>query len=506
MSRRVTQIERKSSTRVSSMSRSREMLFVTTICMAELCAYAGIGQVLPILRVTGATFGITNASNLSWVVASYSMVIGAFILVAGRLGETLRYKRIFLTGLVWAALWSAVAGASFYSGAILFITSRALQGLGVSLCLPTSLALLGATYPAGRRKSVIFTLVAVMAPTGLIAGAAGASALSLSWWPLGYWAFTLMLLVVTCFGAFAIPNSIQAGNIHMSIGVPIADLDIPGILASVSSLILIGFAWILAPTVGWQEPYLWIALIAGVLLAVVFVLIEGHYAPKPLIPFAMLPLEVAVILAVVGCGWACFGIWVFYTWQIVEGLRDISPLSSTACFSPIIIVGCFAAVATDLTLHRIGPSITMCISLLAFTGGSLLIVTMPTTQIYWAQLFVGILVVGWGMNTCAPAATLMLSNAVEKKYHNVTGSLVGAVMFYSIAIGLGVAGNVESRVNTGGATIEGNLKGYRAALWTGVGLAGLGLIICLGLSLTMYGRRQSRSSMALSNCTALCDV
>ncbi|KAI1636878.1 major facilitator superfamily-domain-containing protein [Biscogniauxia mediterranea] len=491
MSRRTTRIEQNSS-RVAGVSLSREVLFVMTICAAQLCVYAGIGQVLPVLRITGETFTVTNVSHLAWAVAGYTMMVGAFVLVAGRLGEVFGYKRIFLSGLLWSAVWSAIAGASFYSGTALFIVSRALEGSGVALCLPTGLALLGATYPTGRRKAAIFALVAMMAPTGLIVGAAGASALTLAWWPLVYWAFTLTLLGVTCFGAFTIPNAVNTNKANMSTGSYIGDLDILGMFTGVSSLVLAGFVCIQVPMVGWQEPYLWVALICDVLLAVVFVLNERYYAPKPLVPFSAITSEVGVILSVVACGWSCFGIWIFYTWQIVEGLENVSPLLSTAYFSPVLVVGCCAVATMGLTLHRLGPSITMCIALFTFMAGSLLIVTMPTTQIYWAQLFVGILLTAWGMNTCMPAATLMLSNAVDQKYHSVTSNLVSVVMFYSMALGLGAAGTVEGKVNDNGATTRGNLRGYRAAIWTGVGLAGLGFIACLGLSLSLYRRRRVR--------------
>ncbi|KAI0593572.1 major facilitator superfamily-domain-containing protein [Biscogniauxia sp. FL1348] len=491
MSRRTMRIERKSS-RMAGVSLAHEVLFITTICAAELCVYAGIGQVLPVLRIMGATFRVTNVSHLAWAVAGYTMVASASILVAGRLGEVFGYKCVFLSGLLWSAVWSAVAGASFYSSTALFLISRALEGLGVALCLPTGLALLGATYPTGRRKAAIFALVAVMASTGLIVGAVGASALTLAWWPLVYWAFALTLLGVACVGAFAIPNAVRTNNIDTSIGSPIGDLDMLGMFTGVSSLILIGFSCIQTPKVGPQEPYLWVALICGVLLTVVFVFIEGYYAPKPLVPFSAIPSEVAMILGIVACGWSCFGIWIFYTWQIVEGLENISPLLSTAYFSPIFVVGCFTVATTGLTLHRLGPSITLCMALFAFMAGSLLIVMMPVTQIYWAQLFVGILATAWGMNTCVPAATLMLSNVVDQRHHSVTSNLVSVVVFYSMALGLGAAGTVEGKVNDNGATRRGTLRGYRAAIWTGVGLAGLGLIVCLGLSLTLYRRRRAR--------------
>lgn len=75
------------------------------------------------------------------------------------------------------------------------------------------------------------------------------------------------------------------------------------------------------------------------------------------------------------------------------------------------------------------------------------------------------------MDISFPASATILSNAVPVKHQGVSASLVNTVINYSIAIGLGVAGTVEAQVSDNGTHI---LKGYRAALYTSVGLAGLG--------------------------------
>lgn len=73
-----------------------------------------------------------------------------------------------------------------------------------------------------------------------------------------------------------------------------------------------------------------------------------------------------------------------------------------------------------------------------------------------------------------PSGTLLLSNAMPRKHQGLAASLVSTTVNYSISIGLGFAGTVESHVNDGGAN---TLKGYRGALYMGVGLAAGGLVI-----------------------------
>ncbi|OTA89525.1 hypothetical protein M434DRAFT_79287 [Hypoxylon sp. CO27-5] len=472
------------------MSRARACLFISTVCMAQLCTQAGIGQTLAILHEIGASFGFTKTNNLIWVLAGYSLAIGTFILVSGRLGDTYGHKRIFLVGFVWSAIWSAISGAAIYSTHVLFITSRVFHGLGAALSLPNGLALLGLTYPPGKQKAMVFTLVATMMPIGIIVGAVSASLFALVWWPLTYWVFAVSLLVIAGVGYIAIPESTQKSEIPSDIRGAMSELDIPGAMTGVLALVLISFAWNQAPLVGWQEPYLWIALIIGILLAMLFVMIETYYAPKPLIPVSALSPNISFILIAGACGWSCFGIWVSYTWQFVENIRGIPPLLATAYISPYVAVGCLATLSAGFVLERLSPSMVIFISLLGFVVGSTLVATMPAVQIYWTQLFFSVLIVSWAMDTGFPAAALALSNAVERKHQGTAASLVITAMNYSISIGLGIARTVEFYVNAGTPSPEKRLNGYRAALYTAVGLAGLGSLICSGFLLRLLWKKR----------------
>ena len=73
-----------------------------------------------------------------------------------------------------------------------------------------------------------------------------------------------------------------------------------------------------------------------------------------------------------------------------------------------------------------------------------------------------------------PAATILLSNLVPKGQQGVAASLVATVVNYSISIGLGIAGTVESHVSEGGKEV---LRGYRGAWYAGIGLSGLGVLL-----------------------------
>lgn len=121
----------------------------------------------------------------------------------------------------------------------------------------------------------------------------------------------------------------------------------------------------------------------------------------------------------------------------------------------------------------------MTIALTAFTVGTILIATAPVEQTYWAQSLVCTIVIPWGMDMSFPAATLILSDAVSKKHQGIAASLVNTIVNYSISLGLGLAGTVESHVNHGGTTPEDILLGFRGAWYMGIGLSGFGLFLSL---------------------------
>lgn len=91
-----------------------------------------------------------------------------------------------------------------------------------------------------------------------------------------------------------------------------------------------------------------------------------------------------------------------------------------------------------------------------------------------------------------PAATIYLSNSIERAHQGVAASLVSTVVNYSISLGLGFAGTVEANVKNGDSPDD-ILKGFRGALYMAIGLAGLALATSiLFLGHTYWGDRRDQ--------------
>ncbi|KAI1171089.1 major facilitator superfamily transporter [Nemania sp. FL0916] len=462
-----------------NISFPREALMVFVTCMAQFCTQASFGSVLLLLRTIGGSFGVTNQGQLSWLVAGYSLTVGTFILFSGRLGDAFGYKRMLLIGLAWFSVWSVVVGLSVYSNYTLIVFARVIQGIGPAICLPNALAILGSVYPPGHRKAMVFAFFGAVAPVGAVIGSAVSAAISLAWWPWSFYALSIWLVVLIVLGYIAIPDTPRKYDAFAS-GITLRklndELDLPGALMGVVSLVLFNFAWNQAPIVGWATAETIVPLVLGLVIFGVFAWVEMKIAPRPLLPFDAINGDVGFVLGTVACGWATFGIWILYFVEILQEVRHISPLLTVAYQAPLAVAGTIAAITTGMLLgpFNVRPPVVMTLALAAFTIGVTLIATVPPNQIYWGQFFVCTIVIPFGMDMSFPAATLILSDAVKREHQGIGASLVNTVVNYSISLGVGFAGTIEVQVSHGDA-----LRGFRGGLYFGVGIASLGFIICI---------------------------
>lgn len=401
-----------------TLSPFREFMFVSLICLAQFMTQASLGGTLSIIHVIGNDFGITNPGDLSWFIAAYSLTVSTFILIAGKFGDLFGYKKMYIIGFSWFAIWSIVAGLSVYSNYVLFNFSRVFQGIGPAIILPkhvsllpfhrfclkhpltsfiSGIALFGATYEPGRRKAMVFSLFGACAPGGSVVGATFAGIFALAWWPWAFWSFAIACIIIAIVGYHVIPNPPLKRSRPLSLHETFLELDPLGSIIGITALILFSFAWNQAGVVGWRQAYVYICLIISCILVPVFFYIELYVTKAPLIPFRALSTDVSFVLGCVACGWSCFGIWLYYLWQFIEQLRHASPLLASAWLSPSTVSGAIASITTGFLLTIIGPAPVMTVALSAFCVGTILLATMPINQTYWAQMFVSIIITPWGM-------------------------------------------------------------------------------------------------------------
>ncbi|KAI4155722.1 MAG: hypothetical protein LQ340_000811, partial [Diploschistes diacapsis] len=402
-----------------------EFLFVGVLCVAQLSTQFSLGQTLNLVQIIGRTFNTSNPGTLSWFVAGYSLTVGSFILISGRFGDYYGYKRLFIIGMCWFALWSVLAGLSNYSNYVFFIFARVFQGIGPAICLPNAVALLGATYPAGMKKNLIFATFGAVAPGGAAIGAVFGGIFQDNW-PWAFYSFALVLFTVACLAYLVIPSRIvqTKDTSQLTFWQLLETLDILGGFVGIIALTLINFAWNQAPAASWASAASITTLILGICLVPVFFYIEARISPSPLIPWDIINADIGFVLACISCGWAAFGIWAFYIFQFFQQIRGASPLLTAAYIVPVAVSGAIASIVTGLLLKFLHPAWIMVVSLSSFFLAVTLVATAPADQTYWAQTFVATIFITWGMDMSFPAATIVMSNAVKPEYQGVAASLI----------------------------------------------------------------------------------
>lgn len=391
----LTQIETTHTTIIPPASLWKEIVFVVVVCLAQFMTQAGLCMSIAPVYIIGESFGTSSAGELSWFTAAYSLTVGTFILICGRLGDVFGHRLMFIIGFAWFGLWSLLAGFSVWSNPIFFDCCRAFQGVGPAMVLPNAIAILGRTYPPGLRKEMIFSFFGATAPSGFIVGGVFSSIFAqLVWWPWGYWVMGMVCFILSGLGLLVIPYTPRPSfKEYMPIWVR---LDLLGASAGIAALILINFAWNQAALVGWPKPYTYVLLFVGLLFLGAFGWIERG-ARSPLLPREALTGDLAWVLGCIAAGWSSFGIIIYYFYQFMLDVKGDSPLLATAKWSGASPSGAIAALVTGLLLSRVPPSVIMFCAMAFFTAGLAIFATVPLNQTYWAQAFVTSLVTSWGM-------------------------------------------------------------------------------------------------------------
>lgn len=486
----------------------REGLFITLICLSQFLTQSTLSQTVITNHHIAKSFNVENEpGEQSWFAASFSLTVGTFILVAGRLGDIYGYKKLYVVAYGIISISSLVTGITVYSHSkVFFDVMRGLQGLGYSLAFPNSVALIGHYYPNGVKKIIYMCLYGAVAPGGFVVGSLFNTLLTArSWWPWQFYLLAIVALAISILGFLVIPKNIgnhKKAPIKSDVATKAADSDLSfdwwGAITGVSGLILINFSFNEGPNVGWETVYVYVLLIVGILCIVVFLFVERK-VKNPLIPKEVLRGETGFVLGCIAAGWSSFGIWLFYTSRFMLELDQRSEVMLAVTFIPCLFMGFVASGTTAILIQKVPVSSIMVIAMAAFLVGNVLIGTRSVGQIYWGQNFVANILTPFGMDMSFPSATIILSQSFPKSLQGLAASLVATFVNYSISIGLGFAGTVEYYTTKdkpqNAATAE---FGIRNALRMGMGFAGLGIVVAICFIIYDYVKRRRRNKPDMS--------
>ncbi|KAK3680220.1 hypothetical protein LTR78_000598 [Recurvomyces mirabilis] len=474
--------------KVLKLSALHEALFLGVVLAAQFMAMAGLGQATAPAGVMAKSLNAVLPAQRMWFTAAYAMTTGIFILIASRIGDVLGHKRIFIFGYLWLGVWSGFAGCTAYIGQQApFDFCRGMQGIGSAMLIAGAFSLLDRAHHPGMKKKMILTVFGAMAPCGLVFGAVFASIFAqCAWWPWAFWSFAIASWTLSTLALLVIPESL----VHNAQFFDMEDrpsMDWTGSLLGVVGLMLVAIGLNNAPVFGWQKPHVVFLLVVGLISFTVFFWIESRDL-YPLIPVKSLNLTVLWIVVMLALGWTSFGIWLVYSCRYLVELRGQTAIAVAAGLIPLLLVGSIAAAVVVYMVQHQHLSFALLMALLSFFVSEIIAAAQPMRQSYWAQTFISTLIMPFGMVLIYPTSIILLSDSLPPEHHNLAPALVNTVVFYSISLALGIAGSVEVQVNLNKTDTVDMKYGMLCAKYTGVALAGFGLI----LGALFFGKRVIR--------------
>jgi EmrB/QacA subfamily drug resistance transporter len=205
-----------------------------------------------------------SPGQLQWAVGAYSLLFATVLFAAGALGDRFGHRSILLLGL--AVFGASSAWAAWATGPVALIAARAVMGAGGAMIMPTSMAIIGATFPAQRRAEAIATWSASAGIGVALGPVLGGLLIDRFWWG-SVFLVNLPIVVIGLVGTAAfVPNPRSPQRRR---------LDPAGLGLSTAGLFALAYGLIEGGQAGgWGRWQVWGSIVAGVALIVAFLLAE----------------------------------------------------------------------------------------------------------------------------------------------------------------------------------------------------------------------------------------
>jgi MFS family permease len=211
--------------------------------------------------------------SIQWVVIAYTLTYAALMLVFGRIGDIIGYRRIFLLGTGWSCIAFVCCAAAPSFGWLLI--ARVMQGVGAAMALSCGPALATSLYPESQRTRVLGIYTMIFGIGGMLGSVLAGMLVQLWGWPAVFW-FRAPISLLACLMALGLPRDSGFGGD--------ARFDVPGavmLVLSVSTMLLA-----LNQVQHLEKPvWLWVLALVSIASAVGFVLWERR-TKQPLIDLA----------------------------------------------------------------------------------------------------------------------------------------------------------------------------------------------------------------------------
>ncbi len=465
-----------------------------------------VGMLMIVLDVTVVNVALPSiqdqlhfsTSSLAWVVNAYLISFGGLLLLAGRLGDLVGRRRVFLAGVCLFTLASLLCGLA--GSQSLLIAARFIQGVGGAMTSAVILGMIITMFPAdsegGRREQAkaigVYAFVASAGGSvGLLAG--GVITQSIDW----HWIFFINIPIGIA--TVVLARRLLRHEVGAGFG---AGADVPGALLITTALML-GVYTIVKPAAdyGWGSGRALAFAGASLALLLAFVAREAT-ARDPLVPLRIFRVgnvaaaNVIQALSVAGM-FGVFFLGALYLRRVV----GYDALQIGLAFLPVTLtMGTLSIRYAERLATRFGARNLLAPGLLLIMLALILLTQAPVQGGYLVHVLPSMLLLGTGAGVCFPALMGVAMDGVGQQDAGLASGLVNTTAQIGGALGLALLATLSAS-RTAHLSAQGYSKavaltsGYHLAFWIGAALTAAAIAV---VPVVLRGPRSSLDVAAQS--------
>jgi len=416
-----------------------------------------------------------STSSLAWVVNAYLISFGGLLLLAGRFGDLIGRRSIFLAGVGLFTAASLLCGLA--QSQTWLVLARFIQGIGGAMTSAVVLGMIVTMFPEPREQAKAIGVYAFVASAGGSVGllAGGVITQSIDW----HWIFFVNIPIGIATAVFALRLLDRDTGIGFGGGA-----DIPGAVLITSALML-GVYTIVKPAAenGWgASRTLTLGAISLALLAAF--LVREASASNPLVPLRIFrsrnvaAANVIQVLSVAGM----FGMF-FLGALYLRRVLGYDALQIGLAFLPVTVtMGLLSIRYSERLLMRFGPHGTLAPGLLLIAVALVLFAQVPVSGGYVVHVLPSMLLLGIGAGTCFPALMNVAMSGTEPHEAGLASGLVNTTAQVGGALGLAVLATLSTSRSQhllahGHSNAAALTSGYHLAFWIAAGLTAAALAV-----------------------------
>jgi EmrB/QacA subfamily drug resistance transporter len=412
------------------------------------------------LKTIGKDLGASLA-QLQWITNGYLLMLASLILLGGSLGDRLGRRRMFLTGVVWFAVASALCGLAPNPGVL--IVARVLQGVGGALLTPGSLAIIQSDIVRADRGRAIGAWTGMTSIAAAIGPFLGGGLVQYADWRWIFWINAPLAAVTVAVTLAFVPESRTTEQGRYD-----------GVGAGLAALALAGITYWL---IEWGSRLALPALGLGVVAGVAFVLVERR-VEHPMLPLGLFGSRTfSAANAMTLLVYAALGAILFFLVIDLQTVLGYGALEAGMATLPITVLMLLLAARGGALGARIGPRIPMTVGPLVMAVGVAWLSRVGEDTSYWLGVLPPLVVFALGLALMvAPLTATVLGAAPEGRAgvaSGVNNAVARAGSLFAVAALPVVVGLSGAEYEDAGAF--GSAYGH--AMWVCAGLLAAGGVV-----------------------------